>query len=207
MYGELRLDLPGDQRQAVGEFLSKFPGFADQAALEAKLDEVLDQLVKDASKGNRRTPTNIKPWFDGELGLQRRAVARASKITLGPDGHRLRSGPRAAVGQGRRGAQAWFDAAFKETGRDDDDRDLRRRDRDPVRARRVGDGRKAAFAIVDGKVAVAGDVASVKAAVDTKETAGSPTRPVRRPRSTPPTATTRLRLRRASAVRRAGQAA
>ena len=43
-YGEVRLDLPGDQRQEVGEFLSKFPGFADQAALETKLDEVLDRL-------------------------------------------------------------------------------------------------------------------------------------------------------------------
>ena len=46
-YTEVRLDLPGDQRRAVGEFLSKFPGFADQAALESKLDEVLDDLVKD----------------------------------------------------------------------------------------------------------------------------------------------------------------
>ena len=53
MYGELRLDLPGDQRQAAGQFLSKFPGFADQAALEGKLDEVLDQLIKDASKGDQ----------------------------------------------------------------------------------------------------------------------------------------------------------
>ena len=46
-YGELRLDLPGDQRQEVGEFLSKFPGFADQAALDNKLDEVLDRLLRD----------------------------------------------------------------------------------------------------------------------------------------------------------------
>ena len=50
-YGELRLDLPGDQRQNVAEFLSKFPGFADQAALDTKLDEVLDRLV---SEGDRR---------------------------------------------------------------------------------------------------------------------------------------------------------
>src|SRR6476469_4095273 len=41
-YGEVRLDLPGDQRQAVGAFLSKFPGFHDQAALDTKLDEILD---------------------------------------------------------------------------------------------------------------------------------------------------------------------
>ena len=40
-YGELRLDLPGDQRQNVGAFLSKFPGFADQAALDTKLDRTV----------------------------------------------------------------------------------------------------------------------------------------------------------------------
>ena len=36
MYGEVRLDLPGDQRAEIGEFLSKFPGFADQAALAGR---------------------------------------------------------------------------------------------------------------------------------------------------------------------------
>ena len=50
-YGEMRLDLPGDQRQKVGQFLSKFPGFADQAALETKLDEVLDRLISEGSQG------------------------------------------------------------------------------------------------------------------------------------------------------------
>src|SRR5688572_9868628 len=38
MYGEVRLDLPGDQKKEIGEFLSAFPGFADQAALDTKLD-------------------------------------------------------------------------------------------------------------------------------------------------------------------------
>ena len=52
-YGELRLDLPGDQRQEVGEFLSKFPGFADQAALETKLDEVLDRLLSESTDGKQ----------------------------------------------------------------------------------------------------------------------------------------------------------
>ena len=66
---EVRLDLPGDQRQAVGAFLSKFPGFADQAALETKLDEVLDQLVKDATDGEQTYTSDIKPWFDGELAF------------------------------------------------------------------------------------------------------------------------------------------
>ena len=69
VYGEVRLDLPGDQRRAVGEFLSQFPGFADQAALDTKLDEVLDRLVADASNGKQTYTKDIKPWFDGELAF------------------------------------------------------------------------------------------------------------------------------------------
>ena len=53
VYGEVRLDLPGDQKQAVGAFLSHFPGFADQASLDSKLDEVLDDLIRSASKGEQ----------------------------------------------------------------------------------------------------------------------------------------------------------
>ena len=69
VYAEVRLDLPGDQRAATGEFLSKFPGFADQAALDSKLDEVLDQVVKDATNDEQSYTADIKPWFDGELAF------------------------------------------------------------------------------------------------------------------------------------------
>ena len=68
-YAEVRLDLPGDQRAAAGAFLSKFPGFADQAALETKLDETLDRLIGDASSGSTSYTADIKPWFDGELAF------------------------------------------------------------------------------------------------------------------------------------------
>ena len=37
VYSEVRLDLPGDQRRAIGEFLQKFPGFADQSTIETKI--------------------------------------------------------------------------------------------------------------------------------------------------------------------------
>ena len=46
-YGEARLDLPGDQRLALASFLSKFPGFADQSAIEGKLNEVMDRFVRE----------------------------------------------------------------------------------------------------------------------------------------------------------------
>ena len=68
-YGEVRLDLPGDQRQAVGAFLSKFPGFHDQAALDTKLDEILDQFIKKATNDKQTYTADIKPWFGGEVAL------------------------------------------------------------------------------------------------------------------------------------------
>ena len=69
MYGEARLDLPGDQRLALASLLSKFPGFSDQAAIESKLNEVLDRFVGGVTKGDQTYTTDIQPWFDGELAF------------------------------------------------------------------------------------------------------------------------------------------
>ncbi|HEY0444565.1 MAG TPA: DUF3352 domain-containing protein, partial [Candidatus Limnocylindrales bacterium] len=68
-YGDLRLDLPGDQRQKLGQFLSKFPGFADQASLDAKLDEAMDRFVRGVSGNSQDYTTKIKPWFGGEIAF------------------------------------------------------------------------------------------------------------------------------------------
>ena len=95
----------------------KFPGFADQAALDTKLDEVLDHLIGDASNGKQSYTGNIKPWFDGELafsiGPAACGVVAVQGRRLG-DGHVPRAGP--PVGQGSAAAAAWFDAAFKKAG-------------------------------------------------------------------------------------------
>lgn len=69
MYGELRLDLPGDQRQQLGSFLSAFPGFDDQAILDQKLGEVMDRVVRGATEGAFDYRTDIDPWFDGQLSV------------------------------------------------------------------------------------------------------------------------------------------
>jgi Protein of unknown function (DUF3352). len=165
MYGEVRLDLPGDQRSAVGEFLSKFPGFADQAALDPKLDEILDQLVKDATNGDQTFTTNIKPWFDGELGFSMGPLPSATSLLNDPS----------SIGSFRAlalvsikdpvAAQAWFTAAIAKTGATPTTEAY---DGTTLTVFATGTGPKAAFALVDGKVAVAGDIVSVKAAVDTK---------------------------------------
>ncbi len=65
---EVRADLPGDQRAALGEFLSAFPGFADQTILDRKLDELYEQLFAAASKGKQSWSADIAPWFGGQVG-------------------------------------------------------------------------------------------------------------------------------------------
>jgi hypothetical protein len=170
-YGEVRLDLPGDQKQAVGEFLSKFPGFQDQAALDTKLDEVLDKLVAKASNDKQTFTNDIKPWFDGEVGF---AVGPLPTAAAGSD-------PAAVAAQGRAllllsikdvtKAQAWFDGLITESGTTTTTQDY-----DGVKLTVFADAKvtaaQAAFAIVDDKVALAGDLASVKAAIDTDGNGG-----------------------------------
>ena len=135
VYGEVRLDLPGDQRAAVGEFLSKFPGFADQAALDTKLDEVLDQLVKDATERRtvlhhrhqavvrRRARLQRRAAAAGRVARQRRPVRPRHVPGAGPP---VDQGPGARPGLVRRGD--------RQDRRHDDHRDLQRRDPDRLRA-------------------------------------------------------------------------
>lgn len=68
-YIEVRLDLPGDQRQKLAAFLSVFPGFKDQSQIEPKLNDVLDRLVRAASKDSQTWTADIEPWFGGQLAI------------------------------------------------------------------------------------------------------------------------------------------
>jgi hypothetical protein len=164
VYGEARLDLPGDQRRAVGEFLSNFPGFADQAALETKLDEVLDELIEEATDGDQSYTADIEPWFDGELAMSVGPLPPASSVLEGSaamDEARalaLVSIKDAAI------AGAWFDAAIKDSGATTTTETYNGATLTVVAE---ADGPKAAYALLGGEVAVIGDLASVKAAVDT----------------------------------------
>lgn len=71
-YLEIRADLPGDQRAKVGDLLAKFPGFADQASLDAKIDEALERILAGSGVS---WATDIKPWLGGEVGLAVTAAA------------------------------------------------------------------------------------------------------------------------------------
>ena len=170
MYGEVRLDLPGDQEREIGEFLSKFPGFADQAALDTKLDEVLDRLISEASEGEQTFTKDVKPWFDGEMAF-----------ALGPlpSGTSLQD-PEAAMGEGRglvllsikdeALARAWFDKVLADmdvTGATETYAGT-----ELTVYREPDTEAQGAFALVGGKVAIAGDLTSVKASIDTKGSGG-----------------------------------
>jgi hypothetical protein len=62
---ELRPELPGDQRQHLGNFLAHFPGFADQSILSDKIDEALDRLIRSGTDGKVDYTTQVKPLMAG----------------------------------------------------------------------------------------------------------------------------------------------
>jgi Protein of unknown function (DUF3352) len=171
MYGEIRLDLPGDQKREIGEFLSKFPGFADQAALDTKLDEVLDRLVSDATDGEQTFSADIKPWFDGEMAVAVGPLPDAAALT---DPESVAADGRALVLLSIKDealARAWFDGVMAESGATGVPETYEGVEL-TIFAEPEMAGAQAAFAIVGGKVAMAGDVTSVKAAIDTNGDAG-----------------------------------
>jgi hypothetical protein len=165
-YGEARLDLPGDERLALASFLSKFPGFADQAAIEGKLNEVMDRFVGGVTNGDQSYTTDIQPWFDGELAF-----------ALGPlpDPGTLSGGGASAMDEFRylflvsikdeSGVTAWFKDLATSSQVTMTDEAYNGANLTKLTGE---NGAQAAYAVLDGKVAVVGDVTSVKAAVDTQ---------------------------------------
>jgi hypothetical protein len=172
MYGEVRLDLPGDQRQKVGEFLSKFPGFADQAALDTKLDEVLDRLTSQSTKGKQSYTADIKPWFDGQLAFSVGPIPEVTRDDPAAAAKSLRALLLVSI-KDEALAKTWFSNAFSEAGARITSTSESYQGvpltifTDPDAPQLQG-----AFGIVGGKVAILGDATSVKAAVDTKGSSG-----------------------------------
>jgi uncharacterized protein DUF3352 len=170
MYGELRLDLPGDQRQKVGQFLSKFPGFADQAALETKLDEVLDRLTSESSKGKQRYTTDIKPWFDGQLAFSVGPIPAAAASDPSAMAKSFRALLLISVKDAAL-AKTWFSKVFADAGITGTQETYQGTELTLFADPKAPD-LKVGFGVVGGKVAIVGDAASVRAAVDTKGAGG-----------------------------------
>lgn len=169
MYGEVRMDLPGDQARLLGEFLSHFPGFADQAAVETKISELLDQLVDEGTNGEQSYSADIEPWFEGEIAF-----------SMGPIPASMATDPGAAADiralllisvKDAALAQTWFDGAFEEASITGTDETYEGATLTVFSDPSMGDV-QVAFGILDGKVAVVGDLTSVKTAVDSGGSGG-----------------------------------
>ncbi|OGO59716.1 MAG: hypothetical protein A2V85_05875 [Chloroflexi bacterium RBG_16_72_14] len=169
MYVEARLDLPGDQQAELAEVLSAFPGFDDQAAFPTKLSEALDQLVDEASGGEMSYTADIEPWFGGQVSMS------IGELPTATDPSSIRMLVLAGTKDAAR-ASAWAADLLAESGATSTTEDYQGTTitvvtpPEPV----IGMGSfKAAYAVV-GPVLAVGDLASVKAAIDTGGTSGLP---------------------------------
>ena len=83
---EVRMDLPGDQMQKLGNLLAHFPGFRDQATLTDKIDEALSRLVSAGGAGGVDYRTDIKPWLSGPAFVGMRAPGGGAPDTTSLNG-------------------------------------------------------------------------------------------------------------------------
>ena len=154
MYGELRLDLPGDQRAKVADFLSHFPGFDDRSTLETKIAETLDLRLQEATDGEIDYSTDIQPWFGGQVGFA------VGELPDAADPASARGSLLVSVTDGAR-ALAWVKEAA--------DTALESTTYSGVEMLVHEDGFvESAIAVADGRVMVAGDRSSVEQALDTR---------------------------------------
>ena len=144
---ELRLDLPGDQLQKVGNLLAHFPGFADQSTLAGKLDEAGDRLLGMLTNGRVGYTADLKPWISGPAFVAFRDAAPSPRLGLVPPGLLV------ATTNGVAGCYKLF------TGRATSSESYR-----GLQIEVLADGRGAC--VVDDRHVLAGDVGSLKAGLD-----------------------------------------
>jgi Protein of unknown function (DUF3352) len=164
VYGEFRLDLPGDQRQNVAEFLSHFPGFDDQAAIDTKLDETLDQFLTSATSGDQSYIADVEPWFGGEVGF---VASDLPNPGASVDPESLDTGSAAVLLSVKDAAlaQAWFDGAVSDANPTTEDYEGVTL---TVLSAPEGSLDGSYGYAVTGDVAVLGEVGAVKNVLDTK---------------------------------------
>lgn len=148
---EARFDLPGDQLQKLGNLLAHFPGFADQSTLNAKIDEAFSRLVSSGSSGSVDYATQVKPWLNGPVFISADAQSLAAADGGGSTDRLLVS---ATTNNG-----AACDAAFK-------GQTLGHETYNGFDLATATDGGFAC--VIDGRIGLLGDTASVKEAIDTK---------------------------------------
>ena len=171
VYGEVRLDLPGRPAPRRRRVPLALPGLRRPGRAREQARRGPRRPRQGRHDGEQTYTTDIKPWFGGELAASARAApARARRSRATTRRRWARSGPwRCCRSRTRSPPRPGSTAPSPRTARRRPRRRTRR-DADAVRQGRTAP--QPAFAIVDGKVAVAGDLVSVKAAIDTKGSGG-----------------------------------
>lgn len=148
---EVRMDLPGDQLQKLGNLLAHFPGFKDQSTLPDKIDEAISQALKSAGKGGPELDyrTDIKPWLSGPAFIAIPVPAAGGDASAAADRGLLSATTTGTV---------TCDTPLK--GQTVTHESYRGLDLS------VGNGTLAC--VLDGRQALLGDVVSVRAALDAK---------------------------------------
>jgi hypothetical protein len=170
LYAEARLDLPGDQRAELAKVMTAFPGFDDQAAFPVKLNEALDMLVGKASDGKMSYRADIEPWFGGQVSVS------MGPIPASGDASEFRGLVLVSVKDATK-AGAWASTVLADAGATTATttyNGVTIHTITPPAGDGAVAGMQAAWATF-GTVMALGDPTSVKAAIDTKGTAGLPT--------------------------------
>ncbi|HEX3265748.1 MAG TPA: DUF3352 domain-containing protein [Candidatus Limnocylindrales bacterium] len=146
---EVRMDLPGDQLQKVGNLLAHFPGFADQSTLGTKLDEAFGRFVSQASNNQADYLADIKPWLNGPL-----FISGSADSTTSPDPAGRHFVAAATVNGGVDCARAFKGKTLSH---------------ESYKGLDIASDAAAGMAcVIDGRFALLGDPASVKAAIDAR---------------------------------------
>lgn len=170
-YAELRLDLPGSQSAELAEVMKALPGFEDQAAFPVKVSEALDQLVDSATDGEMSYKADVEPWFGGQVG------ASVGPLPATMDGAGARALLLLSITDDAKAA-AWVNGLVTAEGATTATETYNGVTITTVTppAGSGGElaGTQAAYAVT-GPVLALGDLASVKAAIDTGGKSGLPT--------------------------------
>lgn len=149
---ELRPELPGDQRQKLGNFLAHFPGFEDQAILDQKLDEALGRIVSESSRGTVDYTTRVKPLLGGPIALSMSTDGLRTLVTGGtPSGFLLVT---------TTDGTATCDSVFGATTLDEAYRD--------VEIRIIVVGSRSGACALDGRYLLVGDAGAIRDGLDAR---------------------------------------
>jgi hypothetical protein len=84
IYIEARLDMPDGQAEALADFMTAFPGFADAGSFGMKTDEIVDGLVEQVTDGALTFSGEMESFLTGEMGLAMTDLESAAMTSEDP---------------------------------------------------------------------------------------------------------------------------